>query len=42
MFNFESRPTFNGSLTFVEFLRLGHFLVNYKGWSHETLVMHTS
>ena len=29
-------------LTFVEFLRLGHFLGNYKGQSHETLVMHTS
>ena len=24
------------------FLRLGHFLRNYNGWSHETWVMHTS
>ena len=31
MFNFETRHTFNGSLTNVEFLRLGHFLGNYKG-----------
>ena len=33
MFNFESSPTFYGSLTFVESLRLGHlghFLRNYK------------
>ena len=26
----------------LEFLRLGHFLRNYKGWSHLTWVMHTS
>ena len=31
MFNFETLPTFHGSLTNVEFLRLGHFLGNYKG-----------
>ena len=31
MFNFETLPTFNRSLTNVEFLRLGHFLGNYKG-----------
>ena len=31
MFNFETWPTVNGSLTNVEFLRLGHFLRNYKG-----------
>ena len=31
MFNFESGPTFYGSLTYVEFLRLGQFLRNYKG-----------
>ena len=42
MFNFETCPTFNGSLTNVKFLRLGHFLRNYKGQSHETWVMHTS
>ena len=30
------------ALVFVEFLRLGHFLRNYKGYSHETWVMHTS
>ena len=42
MFNFETLPTFCGSLTNVEFLRLGHFLINYKGYSHETWVMHTS
>ena len=24
-------PIFYGSLTNVEFLRLGHFLINYKG-----------
>ena len=30
-FNFEILPTFYGSLTNVEFLRLGHFLGNYKG-----------
>ena len=30
MFNFEFLPTFNASLSFVEFLRLGHFLRNYK------------
>ena len=42
MFNFEIWPTFHGSLTNDEFLRLGHFLKNYKGQSHETWVMHTS
>ena len=42
MFNFETWPTFNGSLINVKFLRLGHFLRNYKGQSHETWVMHTS
>ena len=26
----------------VNFFVLGHFLGNYKGWSHETWVMHTS
>ena len=31
MLNFESWPTFYGSQTFVEFLRLGYFLGNYKG-----------
>ena len=31
MFNFESWPTFYGSLTYVECLRLGRFLRNYKG-----------
>ena len=36
------RPTFYGSLTFIEFLHLGHFLRNYKGWSHETWAMNTS
>ena len=30
MFNFETLPTFYGSLTNVEFLRLGHFLRKYK------------
>ena len=29
-FSFESCPTFYGSLTFVEFLGLGHVLRNYK------------
>ena len=36
---------FYGSLTlqiFVEFLHLGHFLRDYKGWSYATLVMLTS
>ena len=42
MINFEIWPTFYSSLTFVEFLHLGHFLRNYKGYSHETWVMHTS
>ena len=42
MFNLESLSTFYGSLTFVEFLRLGHFHRNYKSKSHETWVMHTS
>ena len=42
MFNFESWPTFYGSLTFVEFKHLGHFLRNLKGLSHGTWVMHTS
>ena len=43
--NTESWPTSHGSMAsqiFVELLRLGHFLRNYRGWSHETLVMHTS
>ena len=31
MFNFESWPTFYGSLINVEFLHLGHFLRNYEG-----------
>ena len=31
MFNFETWPAFYGSLTNVEFLRLGHFLRNDKG-----------
>ena len=31
MFNFETWPTFQGSMTNVEFLRLGQFLGNYKG-----------
>ena len=32
MFNFETLATFfYGSLTYVDFLRLGHFLGNYKG-----------
>ena len=32
MFSFEVFVLlFHGSLTFVEFLRLGHFLSNYKG-----------
>ena len=31
MSNFETGPTFYGSLTNVEFLRLGHFVRNYKG-----------
>ena len=42
MFSFETWPTFYGSLSNVEFLCLGHFLRNYKGYSHETWVMHTS
>ena len=42
MFNFETLPTFYGSLTNVEFFRLGPFLRNYKGYSHETLGMHIS
>ena len=42
MFKFETWPTFYGSLTNVEFLRLGDFLRNYKGNSHEAWVMHTS
>ena len=29
MFNFETEPTFYGSLTNVEFLRLGLFLRNF-------------
>ena len=33
---------FYGSMTSVEFLRLGYFLGDYKGKSHETWVMHTS
>ena len=41
----ESWPTSHGSLTFSYFcrvfLRLSHFLRNYKGWSHETWIMHT-
>ena len=40
MFNFETWPLFYSSLTYVEFLRLGHLLRNYKG--HESWVMHTS
>ena len=31
MFNFETWPTFQGSMTNVEFLSLGQFLGNYKG-----------
>ena len=31
MFNFETCRRFYGSLNYVEFLRLGHFLRNYKG-----------
>ena len=31
MLNFKSCPTFYGSLTYIDFLRLGHFLRNYKG-----------
>ena len=31
MFNIETWPTFYGSLTNVEFLRLGDFLRTYKG-----------
>ena len=31
MFNFETCPTFHGSLTNVEFLGLGHFHGNDKG-----------
>ena len=31
MFNFETWPTFHGSLTYVEFLPLGHILGDYKG-----------
>ena len=42
MFIIESCPLFYGSLTFVEYLRLGRFLRNYKGKSHQTWVMHTS
>ena len=42
MINFETLPTFYGSLTFVELLLLGLFFRNYKGYSHETCVMHTS
>ena len=42
MFNCEPWPTYYGSLTVVEFLRLGHFLRNYKGYSHNTWVMYTS
>ena len=30
IFDLESWPTFYGSLTYVEFLRLGHFLRNYN------------
>ena len=41
MFNFESWPTFYGSLIFLGFLRLGDFLRNNNGKSHETWVMHT-
>ena len=37
MFNFETCPTFYGSLTNVEFSRFGHFLRNYmvsqKKWT---------
>ena len=42
MFNFETWPTFYGSLTKVELLRLGHFLRNYNVYSLKTRVMHTS
>ena len=42
MFNFETWPTLYGSLTNVEFLRLGHFLRNCKDKSQETWVMHKS
>ena len=42
MFNLEYLSTFYGSLTFVEFLRLDHFLRNYKSKSRETWVMYTS
>ena len=42
MFNLESSLAFYGSLTIVELLRLGQFLRNYKGYSHETEVMLTS
>ena len=38
----EPWPAFYGSLTFVEFLRLGQFLRNYNGQIHETWAMHTS
>ena len=31
MFSFVTWPTFYGPLTYVEFLRLGYFLRNYKG-----------
>ena len=31
MFNFETWIPSYGSLTYVEFLRLGYFLRNYKG-----------
>ena len=38
MFNFRSCPTFfDGSLTFVKYLHLGHFLRYYKGYSHAKL-----
>ena len=30
-FNFESRRTFYASLTFGDFMRVGHFLRHYKG-----------
>ena len=30
MFSFETWPTFYGSLTNVEFLRLGHFLITIR------------
>ena len=40
--SFESCPLSYGSLTFVEFLHLSHFLRNHKSQSYETLVMHKS